>query len=106
MDNSNVKGKVIMLKIKPNIIPVTAIQRLELFPSISSGWFIDIWKYRMSTQSKTHPVAVKAMIRRKAYVWIQLSHDNILPLEGVTEGFGPLPALVTPWMENGSLNTI
>ncbi|KAG1765984.1 kinase-like domain-containing protein, partial [Suillus placidus] len=43
-------------------------------------------------------------IRRKVYGWIQLSHDNILPLEGVTEGFGPLPALVTPWMENGSLN--
>jgi serine/threonine protein kinase len=43
-------------------------------------------------------------IRREVNVWIRLSHDNILPLEGVTEGFGPLPALVTPWMENGSLN--
>ncbi|KAG2352496.1 kinase-like domain-containing protein, partial [Suillus spraguei] len=41
---------------------------------------------------------------REAYFWIQLSHDSILPLEGVTDGFGPLPAFVTPWMENGSLN--
>ncbi|KAG1868007.1 kinase-like domain-containing protein, partial [Suillus tomentosus] len=43
-------------------------------------------------------------IRREIYIWSQLSHDSILPFEGVTEGFGPLPALVTPWMENGSLN--
>jgi serine/threonine protein kinase len=45
-------------------------------------------------------------IRREAYVWIQLLHDNILPLEGVTvvDEFGPFLALVTPWMENGSLN--
>ncbi|KAG2368634.1 kinase-like domain-containing protein, partial [Suillus spraguei] len=40
----------------------------------------------------------------EAYVWIQLSHDNILPLEGITQGFGPLPAFVAPWMENGTLN--
>lgn len=75
----------------------------------------------MSTQSDTRPVAVKSVrlptdadeelvqkmsnrIRREAYVWIQLSHDNILPLEGVTEGFGPLPAFVAPWMKNGTLN--
>ncbi|KIK35701.1 hypothetical protein CY34DRAFT_32641, partial [Suillus luteus UH-Slu-Lm8-n1] len=44
------------------------------------------------------------MIRREAYVWIQLLHDNILPLEGVTEGFGPLPAFVSLWMEEGSLD--
>ncbi|KAG2060086.1 kinase-like protein, partial [Suillus hirtellus] len=43
---------------------------------------------------------------REVYVWIQLLHYNILPLEGVTfaEEFGLLPALVTPWMENGSLD--
>lgn len=75
----------------------------------------------MFTQSEAHPVAVKSVriptgadrelirktgnrIRREAYVWIQLSHDNILPLEGITEGFGPLPAFVAPWMENGTLN--
>ncbi|OJA13112.1 hypothetical protein AZE42_11623 [Rhizopogon vesiculosus] len=55
----------------------------------------------MSTPSGTHPVAVKIhkapksddkellykigrMIRREAYVWIQLSHNHILPFEGVT----------------------
>jgi serine/threonine protein kinase len=46
------------------------------------------------------------MIRREANVWIQLSHDHILPFEGITmsDDFGPLPALVSQWMEHGSLN--
>ncbi|KAG1799057.1 kinase-like domain-containing protein, partial [Suillus variegatus] len=43
-------------------------------------------------------------IRREAYVWITLEHDNILTFNGVVDGFGPLPALVSPWMENGSLD--
>ncbi|KAG2140928.1 kinase-like domain-containing protein [Suillus bovinus] len=43
-------------------------------------------------------------IRREAYVWIKLEHENILPLNGVVDGFGILPALVSPWMENGSLD--
>jgi serine/threonine protein kinase len=44
-------------------------------------------------------------IRREAYVWINLKHANILKLHGIVEGFGPLPALVSPWMENGSLDS-
>jgi hypothetical protein len=44
-------------------------------------------------------------IHREAHVWITLSHDYILPFFGITEtdGFGRLPALVSLWMENGSL---
>ena len=45
-------------------------------------------------------------IRREAYVWITLSHDHILPFLGITmsDDFGPLPALVSPWMDNGALS--
>ncbi|KAG2144095.1 kinase-like domain-containing protein [Suillus bovinus] len=43
-------------------------------------------------------------VRRAARNLAQLLHNNILPLEGVIEGFGPLPTLVAPWMENGSLD--
>jgi hypothetical protein len=45
------------------------------------------------------------MVRREAYVRITLSHDHILPLLGITmsDDFGLLPALVSPWMENRSL---
>ncbi|KAG1845177.1 kinase-like domain-containing protein [Suillus subluteus] len=108
----------VMFKIEPNNIPATVIQKLD---HAFGGQVGDVWKCSMSTQSETHLVALKSVriptgadgelirktgnrIRREAYVWIQLSHNHILPFEGVTEGFGPLPALVTPWMENGSLN--
>ncbi|KAG2144100.1 kinase-like domain-containing protein [Suillus bovinus] len=116
MDESNL---TVQFKIEPNIIPATAIRRSGQYPDIVGG-FGDIWKCSMSTQSEARAVAVKSIrllsedatmlkkigkrIRREVYVWVRLLHDNILPLEGVTEGFGPLPAFVTPWMENGSLN--
>ncbi|KAF9220662.1 hypothetical protein BS17DRAFT_311708 [Gyrodon lividus] len=40
---------------------------------------------------------------RETEVWKRLKHLNILPLFGVTFGFGPLPALVCPWMDNGTI---
>jgi serine/threonine protein kinase len=33
----------------------------------------------------------------------QLHHENILPLLGFSHNFGPLPAMVSPWIRNGSL---
>jgi len=36
-------------------------------------------------------------------VWLQLNHDNVIPVYGLTLGFGPLPAVVCPWMKNGTL---
>ncbi|KAG1872873.1 kinase-like domain-containing protein [Suillus tomentosus] len=35
----------------------------------------------------------------------QLHHENILPLLGFSHEFGLLPAMVSPWMHNGSLTT-
>ncbi|KAG1784974.1 kinase-like domain-containing protein [Suillus plorans] len=37
---------------------------------------------------------------------IKLKHANLLPLLGITQGFGPLPAIVSPWMKNGSLTML
>jgi hypothetical protein len=34
---------------------------------------------------------------------LKLEHENIVPLWGVTNDFGSLPALVSPWLENGAL---
>lgn len=115
--------RLVQFKIEPTPIPETDIARDGKFP-IYRGGFGDIWKCSMATQSGTrHCVAVKSIrilsltddekilaigkkVRREAYVWIQLQHDHILPLEGVTvaEEFGPLPALVSLWMEKGSLD--
>lgn len=110
----------VSFKIQPKIIPDTDIQRSGDFPAVIGG-FGNIWKCYMSTQSGARRlVAVKCVdmsyreplhkvakgIRREAYVRMQLLHDNILPLEGVivANTFGPFPAFVSPWMENGALD--
>jgi serine/threonine protein kinase len=36
----------------------------------------------------------------------QLKHANLLPLLGIAQGFGPLPAIVSPWMHKGSLTML
>ncbi|OAX33072.1 kinase-like protein [Rhizopogon vinicolor AM-OR11-026] len=107
-------------KIKPILIPSSTIKKLEMYPH-GAGGIGDVWKCSMSTASGMHPVAVKIIrtpqsddkellyragrrIRQEAYVWIQLSHDYILPFEGIIDDLGSLPALVSLWMENGSLN--
>ena len=36
---------------------------------------------------------------------MKLQHTNILPLFGTTSGFGPLPAMVSPWLGNGTLTS-
>jgi hypothetical protein len=36
---------------------------------------------------------------------MQLNHSNLIPLLGISYNFGPLPAMVYPWMHNGSLAT-
>jgi hypothetical protein len=40
---------------------------------------------------------------REITLWLKLEHKNIVPLWGVADGFGSLPALVSPWLENGAL---
>ncbi|KAG2108160.1 kinase-like domain-containing protein [Suillus discolor] len=109
-------------KIKPDNIPVTEVTKLESFPS-GTGGLGDVWKCSWSRpQVGTFKVAIKSVrvpqaddtelvnrtskrIRREAYVWITLEHENVLTFDGVVDGFGPLPALVSPWMENGSLDS-
>ncbi|KAG0701066.1 kinase-like domain-containing protein [Suillus ampliporus] len=108
-------------KIEPQDIPAAEVKKLELFPS-GTGGLGDVWKCSWSRQSGSCKVAVKSVripqagntqlvdraskrIRREAYVWITLTHDNILTFNGIIDGFGLLPALVSPWMENGSLDS-
>jgi serine/threonine protein kinase len=38
------------------------------------------------------------------FKWKQLKHNHILPVYGITYGFGLVPAIVSPWMHNGSLS--
>ncbi|KIJ68035.1 hypothetical protein HYDPIDRAFT_83129, partial [Hydnomerulius pinastri MD-312] len=43
-------------------------------------------------------------LRRELKVWARLDHTNIVPFLGITDGFGPLPGIVSPWFQNGSLS--
>ncbi|KAG2144140.1 kinase-like domain-containing protein [Suillus bovinus] len=90
------------------------------------GGYGDIWKCilvkpsRADVQVPPVPVAVKTMrtcgsdskevvqkkakrVRRELKVWGRLKHGSILPLWGVTNDFGPYPAMVCPWAYNGAL---
>ena len=39
---------------------------------------------------------------RELKIWSKLKHENILPLRGFALIDGPIPALVSEWMENGN----
>ena len=34
--------------------------------------------------------------------WAELTHDNLVPLLGVSTVFGEFPAVITSWMTNGT----
>ncbi|KAG2031162.1 kinase-like domain-containing protein [Suillus americanus] len=103
-------------------IPSTSIKRRSDYPT-SSGGLGDIWKCSMIIDPATSTeVAVKNIritdisnkeavqkakkrLRREVAVWIKLRHAHVLALHGTVSGFGPLPALVSDWMDNGALNS-
>ncbi|KAF9239435.1 kinase-like domain-containing protein [Melanogaster broomeanus] len=53
--------------------------------------------------SESDLAKVRKAFEREIGTWRRLNHPNILPLIGVTYEFGVLPALITPWMSEGSL---
>ncbi|KAG1872869.1 kinase-like domain-containing protein [Suillus tomentosus] len=111
-------------KTEPYNIPATELKKLQLYANCAGG-FGDVWLYSWSRRQHpvgTSKVAVKLIrvpqaddtelvnrtskrIRREVHVWIDLEHDHILTFNGIVDGLGPLPALVSPWMENGSLDS-
>ncbi|KAF9236048.1 kinase-like domain-containing protein, partial [Melanogaster broomeanus] len=44
-------------------------------------------------------------LRRKIRIWLNPNHVNIVPVFGTIMGFGRLPAIVCPWLENGHLSS-
>ncbi|KAG1802997.1 kinase-like domain-containing protein [Suillus variegatus] len=85
---------------------------------IARGGFGEIWKctYRSSVKvavkalqvyadDQLGPAKVKKIrrIKRELRICANLKHTNILPIFGYTHGFGPFPAIVSPWAENGNL---
>ncbi|KAG2054341.1 kinase-like protein [Suillus hirtellus] len=91
---------------------------------VAQGSFGDVWKciHSLKQPRITVEVAVKCLRLeipnndRKIKVTESLEHDlqrntklehaNLLPFLGITQGFGPLPAIVSPWMQKGSLTML
>ncbi|KAG1906280.1 kinase-like domain-containing protein [Suillus fuscotomentosus] len=79
-----------------------------------------VFRYQSSSRSTCVDVAVKEIflrgdtdtltiinrLSREIKIWLKLKHENIVPLWGVADGFGFgfLPALLSPWLENGALS--
>ncbi|KIK97053.1 hypothetical protein PAXRUDRAFT_137124 [Paxillus rubicundulus Ve08.2h10] len=86
----------------------------------TSGGFSDVYKcvFEKPGEPRT-AVAVKAIrlgtsdatlldargkkLRGEVHIWIRLDHPHVLKLYGIASGFAPMPALVSPWVENGTL---
>jgi serine/threonine protein kinase len=94
----------------------------ELPHPIAHGSFGDVWKCTyIPSNHQGIEVAVKSIridvagddsksrltqgLLDDFHARKQLHHENLLPLLGFTHKFGPLPAMVSPWLHNGSLTT-
>ncbi|KAG2127051.1 hypothetical protein BD769DRAFT_1605951, partial [Suillus cothurnatus] len=81
---------------------------------VVSGGFGNVYRCEWRRPSGTVKVAVKCMnskrhagmFRRETAIWAHLVHDNIVPLYGTTEGFGPATALVSRWIPDGTLSRL
>ncbi|KAN0092910.1 Protein kinase-like domain containing protein [Tylopilus felleus] len=92
---------------------------------IDGGVFGDVYKCRYSDTSESSSLVavkvpryfasqdpeearrrleVKKDLRRELGLLRRLEHPNVITLLGVAEGFGPIQAIVLPWMSNGSLH--
>ncbi|KAG2140915.1 kinase-like domain-containing protein [Suillus bovinus] len=93
------------------------VERTESYPTAYGG-YCDVWKCVWRKVSGATEVAVKSVrihgsdldrerkskrLSRAIEGWLGLDHDNVIPIFGMALGFGPLPALVCPWMSNGTL---
>ncbi|KAG1840315.1 kinase-like domain-containing protein [Suillus tomentosus] len=76
------------------------ISRTDDFP-YSCGGFGNVWKCKLT---KTFLRNGTKKLRQEVFVWRQLEHSHIVPLYGTTEKYEIIPALVCPWMKNGSLH--
>ncbi|KAJ7702661.1 kinase-like domain-containing protein [Mycena rosella] len=49
-------------------------------------------------------LAFERKLRREVAVWYRLDHPNIVKMLGITYDFGPSLSMVSPWLQNGTLN--
>ncbi|KIJ09439.1 hypothetical protein PAXINDRAFT_17461 [Paxillus involutus ATCC 200175] len=105
---------------RPPVDVTEYIKGRGLYADDTTGGFSDIHKCVLDKPGEPKAaVAVKALrlgnndptalqtrgkkLRAEVHIWIRLDHPNVLKLCGMADGFARLPALVSPWVENGTL---
>lgn len=73
------------------------------YQSPSTSTFVDVAVKEIILRGGVDMLTVTNRLFREIKLWLELEHENIVPLWGVADGFGALPALVSPWLENGAL---
>ncbi|KIK79372.1 hypothetical protein PAXRUDRAFT_161435, partial [Paxillus rubicundulus Ve08.2h10] len=108
--------------IRSNFVPdLTGSVVQEGERPFASGSFGDVYRGKLRLSGRSIDVAVKAIrtysaddtddvkktkkLRRELKTWMNLEHVNILPLFGTSMNFGRFPAMVCPWLANGSLTS-
>lgn len=94
------------------------INRLSRY-AVANGGYSDVYKAKLTEKGSTHIVGVKVIrelapasspslnrkfakrLKSELHVWHHLDHPNVVKLLGVCRNFGPRPALVSLWHENG-----
>ncbi|KAF8068001.1 kinase-like domain-containing protein [Lyophyllum atratum] len=81
---------------------------------VAAGGFADIHRGRflghavclkvIRVYQTSHIHSFLKQFSAEAILWGQLSHPNVLPIYGLYR-YGSRPCLVSPWMENGDLNS-
>lgn len=59
----------------------------------------------IKVQRSRQPDKALRRLRHEVKVWLQLDHPNVLPLCGLYFGISDLPALVSPWCNNGDIGS-
>ncbi|KAG1819127.1 kinase-like domain-containing protein [Suillus subaureus] len=129
-DNSHITKNLVKSDANDNecqLVDLTTKIVKEFTHATAQGSFGDIWKCRFSGRDDNVEVGIIFMVAIKCVRieihdnqfkdiinkrlmdnfcrWKPLHHDNILTLCGIAYGFGPVAAIITPWMSNGSLST-
>jgi hypothetical protein len=77
------------------------LYRRDQSPCISTR--VDVAVKEIILMNNAEMLTIINRLFREIKLWLELEHENIVPLWGVADGFGSLPALVSPWLENGAL---
>ncbi|KAG1808532.1 kinase-like domain-containing protein [Suillus variegatus] len=100
----NAGGYANVHRCKLDLRGINAIQQAVFrYQSPLMSTCVDVAVKEIILRGDTDMLTIIDRLFRELTLWLKLEHKNIVPLWGVADGFGSLPSLVSPWLENGAL---